>query len=98
MGRPKKVVIPQGEKTTKKEESDVAIVAQAESEKKEQTPIKSVKVEKVKVEPRPLKKGDTFLFVKDGMDVYYTRTVANVIFIRNSASMVIPKAKKTRRY
>ena len=59
--------------------------------KKELTPIKSVKVEEVKESLRPLRKGDTFLFIKDGRDVYYTPSTANVIFQRNSASMVIPK-------
>ena len=64
----------------------------AQSAKKEEpTPIKSVKVKEVKEDPRPLRKGDTFLFVKDGQDVYYTRSTANVVFQRNSASMVIPK-------
>lgn len=59
--------------------------------KPEPTPIVKVKVKEVKESLRPLKKGDAFLFVKDGRDVYYTRAVANVIFQRNSASMVIPK-------
>lgn len=61
------------------------------AKQEELTPIKSVKVKEVKEDPRPLRKGDTFLFVKDGYDVYYTRSTANVIFQRNSASMVIPK-------
>ncbi len=83
MTKPKKAAI-----VATKEEPPIEVV----KEKKEKpTPIKTVKVEEVKQDPRPLKKGDTFLFIKDGRDVYYTRAVANVIFQRNSASMVIPK-------
>ena len=78
MARPKKVVIAQGVETTMKEP----------------TPLRSVKVQEVKEEPRPLKRGDTFLLIKEGNDVYYTRTTANVIFQRNSASMIIPKGSE----
>lgn len=73
---PKKAINAQGEKVAKE---------------KELTPLKSVKVEETKEDPNPLKKGDTFLFIKDGRDVYYTRSTANVIFQRNSALMEIPK-------
>ena len=52
MARPKKAGKPQGEKTAKHEA--------------EPTPMKSVKVKEVTEDPRPLKKGDTFLFIKDG--------------------------------
>lgn len=77
MNKPKKAKVAPSEKIATKQ--------------KEPTPIKSVKVKEVKENPRPLRKGDTFLFVKDGQDVYYTRSTANVVFQRNSASMVIPK-------
>ena len=83
MARPKKASIAKQEET--------APIKVVEETKKELTPIKSVKVKEVKEDPRPLRKGDTFLFIKDGNDVYYTRSTANVIFQRNSASMVIPK-------
>ncbi len=55
------------------------------------------KVTKVTRKPKapeeewPLKKGDTFLFLKDGNYVYYTRATANVLFTRNAASIEIPK-------
>jgi ribosomal protein S4E len=91
MARPKrKVVEAQGVDTTTIDKEPVEI----KPVKEDETPIKVVKVEEVKIEPRPLKKGDTFLFIKDGMDVYYTRSTANVIFQRNSASMVIPKGSQ----
>lgn len=61
---------------------------------KEPTPVKVVKVKEIKLEPRPLKKGDTFLFIKDGRDVYYTRPTANVVFMRGVAEMVIPKGSE----
>lgn len=66
----------------------------APAKEPEQTPIKAVKVEEKKDDPRPLKKGDTFLFIKDGIDVYYTRSVANTLLIRNSSSLVIPKGSE----
>lgn len=42
----------------------------------------------------PLKKGDTFLFIKDGNYVYFTRSTANVLFTRNAADIEIPKGSK----
>ena len=74
MGRPKKVVPPLGDDTAKRD----------------MTTVKTVKVKEVVKELSPLKKGDSFLFIKDGNEVYYTRSTANVVFQRNSASMVIP--------
>ena len=75
MGRPKKVVESPGEDTATNDP----------------TPVKTVKVKEIVKEISPLKKGDSFLFIKDGNEVYYTRSTANVVFQRNSASMVIPK-------
>ena len=80
MGKPEKAAEPQGDKVAKQE--------------KVQTRMKSVKVKDEVIEQRPLKKGDQFLFIKDGEDVYYTRAVANVVFQRNSASMEIPKGSE----
>ena len=61
----------------------------------------ATKVTKVTTKPKPLideewplKKGDTFLFLKDGNYVYYTRATANVLFTRNAASIEIPKGSK----
>lgn len=83
-------------KGSKNKAEDAQGVEQAKIPEKEaeQTPMKSVKVEVVKTDPRPLRKGDEFLFIKDGRDVYYTRSTANVIFQRNSNSMVIPKGSE----
>jgi len=75
MGIPKKAVKSQGEEATKKKA----------------TPIKVVKIEKEEIDPRPLKKGDTFLVVKGGRDVYYTRSTLDVLLQRNAESVVIPK-------
>lgn len=86
MTKPKKVAI-----VTTNSEPPIEEVKETNSEP---TPIKTVKVEEVKQDPRPLRKGDTYLFIKDGRDVYYTAGVANVIFQRNSASVVIPKGSK----
>ena len=80
MTKQKQVAEPQGEIATK--------------QVKEPTTIKSVKVADVVIEQSPLRKGDQFLFVKDGEEVYYTRSVANVIFQRNSAVMEIPKCSE----
>ena len=58
------------------------------------------KVTKVATKPKPteeewpLKKGDTFLFLKDGNYVYYTRATANVLFARNAAEIEIPKGSQ----
>lgn len=79
MGRPKKAVEPQGDKAAKNEPV---------------TEVTTVKVKEVKKEPLPLKKGDSFLFIKNGRPVYYTRSTANVIFQRNTASMEIPKGSE----
>lgn len=61
----------------------------------------ATKVTKVTTNPNspideewPLKKGDTFLFVKDGNYVYYTRSTANVLFTRGEAEIEIPKGSK----
>ena len=62
--------------------------------KAEQTPMVSVKVDDKFHEDWPLKRGDTFLFIKDGEKVYLTRSVAHVLLIRNSASVVIPKGSE----
>lgn len=83
MIKPKKAA-----KVATKPEPPIKVVKE---KKEELTPIVKVKVEELKQDPQPLKKGDTFLFIKDGRPVYYTRAVANVEFQRNSASMVIPK-------
>lgn len=77
MGRPKKVVKPQGEQTTKS---------------KAETTI--VKVEKAKEEVRPLKKGNQFLFIVNGVDRYLTRVTANVMFKRNANVIEIPKGSE----
>ena len=57
---------------------------------------KSTKVTAVATKERPLdelelKKGDTFLFMKDGNPVYYTRSTANVLFARGEATIESPK-------
>ena len=61
---------------------------------KQVTPVKEVKLKESKIDPRPKRKGDTFLFIKDGNDVYLTRAVANVLFQRNTSSVVIPKGSE----
>jgi len=58
---------------------------------KEPTPIKVVKSKAPKEEEWPLRKKDQFLFIKDGKKVYYTRSAANVLFIRNAHDIEIPK-------
>ena len=70
--------------------------------KKEKAPTKKVATKVTKVTPKPkpaeeewpLKKGDTFLFLKDGNYVYYTRATANVLFTRNAADIEIPKGSQ----
>ena len=68
------------------------------AKKSEPTKVRTVKakeedvnVRSAKDEPKPLKKGDAFLFIKNGHEVYLTRTVANVLLQRNSAKLEIPK-------
>lgn len=66
----------------------------APAKQKEQTEIQSVKVEEKKKDLLPLKRGDEFLFIKNGEPVYYTRSAARVLFMRNTASLVIPKGSE----
>jgi hypothetical protein len=42
----------------------------------------------------PLRKGDSFLFIKNGKNVYYPRSTANVLFQRNTAEIEIPKGSE----
>lgn len=101
MVRPKKAVNSPGDQTAKSktninavEGGDKKQIELAEIAKKETTPIKLVKIKEEKVDPRPLKKGDSFLVIKDGRDVYYTRSTLDVLLQRNAASVVIPKGSQ----
>lgn len=54
----------------------------------------ATKSKSISEEEWPLKKGDTFLFIKNGNYVYYTRSTANVLFARSEAEIEIPKGSK----
>ena len=58
------------------------------------TNVQRVKVSEEAVEPNPLRKGDTFLFIKDGREVYMTRSVANVLLLKGASNVEIPKGSE----
>jgi hypothetical protein len=55
------------------------------------TTIKEVKVVAPKVEEYPLKKGDLFLLVVNGIRSYWTKSQGLMMFQRNSHDIEIPK-------
>lgn len=80
--QPKKAGDPAAGTSAKKEPKAAA---------KPKTAVKEVKVEKDNKDPRPLSQGQTFLFIRNGEDVYYTKSVADVMLTRDPGSIVIPK-------
>jgi hypothetical protein len=77
MGRPK------GSKNTVTD-SEVEEVA-----KKTTVVVKEVSTPKK--EEKPLKKGDVYLLIVDGVEVYWSKSVAYVAFQRGSHDIEIPK-------
>jgi hypothetical protein len=55
---------------------------------------KVVKVIGKEAGPKPLKKGDEYLFIKNGKEVYMTLSVAYAQFTRNPEMIVIPKGSE----
>jgi len=82
------------ENTQGVEKAKKAEPAKVDDVEKAETPVEVVKLKEEKIEPNPLRKGDAFLFIVDGRDVYYTRSTANVMFQRNTRSIVIPKGSE----
>ena len=77
-GSKNKVVQTQGVKATKEIEPEL-------------TPVTEVKVKTVEPQETPLKKGDTFLVKVNGADMYWTKTIIDIAFKRNSHTIEIPK-------
>jgi hypothetical protein len=57
----------------------------------EKTTVKQVKVVAPKKEETPLKKGDLYLLIVDGVESYWTKAQATMMFQRNSHDLEIPK-------
>ena len=82
---------PKGSKNKAEEvqgTTDAKIVDAVPTEK---TTVKEVKVIPVKKEQTPLKDGDLFLLIVDGVPSYWTRTQGIMMFQRNSHEIEIPK-------
>jgi len=78
---------PKGSVNKAKEVSDTS-EAKNVAEKTTVTEVKVIAPEK---EETPLKKGDLYLLVVDGVESYWTKAQATMMFQRNSHDIEIPK-------
>ena len=82
---------PKGSVNKAKEVSDTFEAKIVDAVPTDKTTVVEVKVVAPKKEETPLKKGDLYLLVVNGLESYWTKAQATMMFQRNSHEIEIPK-------